>query len=260
MWKAIRAVGTNAPMSRRFSTVGIHTLWKATDRPGSRHRVRSAHAPGRPQGSAPPPRALSHPVPTLPAWIEPAGQEADVARRGVTVERWPAEDGRPPVEIQRSRRRRKTVSAYARDGVIVVQVPAALSPDREREVVADLVDRVTGRQRAREVGGDQQLAARAARLADRYLDGVRPTSVRWSDRMQRRFGSCDQADGDIRISRRLARCPAYVLDAILIHELAHLQASGHGRRFRSLVARYPHHDRAEGFLEGMRHAAAGNTL
>lgn len=183
-----------------------------------------------------------------------------MARRGVTVERWPAEDGRPEIELQRSRRRRKTVSAYARDGVVVVQIPAGLPPLREEEIVADLVDRVTGSRRADAVGGDEQLAARAAELADRYLDGVRPSSVRWSDRMHRRYGSCSQADGDIRISRRLARCPEYVLDAILVHELAHLQASGHGPRFRSLVARYPHHARAEGFLEGMRHAAAGNEL
>ncbi len=183
-----------------------------------------------------------------------------MARRGVTVERWAAEDGRPEIEVQRSRRRRKTVSAYARDGVIVVQVPAGLPPDRELELIDDLVDRVTGRQRAREVGGDEELAARAARLADRYLDGVRPASVRWSDRMQRRYGSCTQVDGDIRISRKLARCPEYVLDAIIVHELAHLQAGGHGPRFRSLVARYPHHDKAQGFLEGMRHAAAGNQL
>lgn len=183
-----------------------------------------------------------------------------MARRGVTVERWPAQQGRPEVELQRSRRRRKSVSAYGRDGVVVVQVPAGLPHHREQEIVADLVDRVTGRQRAREVGGDDGLAERAARLADRYLDGVRPTSVRWSDRMQRRYGSCTQADGEIRISRRLARCPEYVLDAILVHELAHLQADGHGPRFRSLVERYPHHARAEGFLDGMRHAAAGNTL
>lgn len=188
-----------------------------------------------------------------------------MARRGVTVERRPGRidpDGErlPPIEIQRSRRRRKTVNAYARDGVIVVQVPAALPRDREDEIVADMVDRVSGRARVEEVDGDEVLAARAAHLADRYLDGVRPTSVRWSDRMRRRYGSCATVDGDIRISRRLARCPDYVLDAVLIHELAHLQAPGHGRDFEDLVARFPHHDRAEGFLEGMAHAAAGNSL
>lgn len=188
-----------------------------------------------------------------------------MARRGVTVERRPGGTGpdgepRPPIEIQRSRRRRKTVSAYARDGVIVVQVPAGLPRDREEVLVADLVDRVTGRERAEEVGGDEELAARAAHLADRYLDGVRPTSVRWSDRMRRRYGACGSIDGDIRISRRLARCPDYVIDAVLIHELAHLQAPGHGRDFTELVSRFPHHERAEGFLEGMAHAAAGNSL
>lgn len=173
------------------------------------------------------------------------------------IERRPAVDGRPPVEVQRSTRRRRTVSAYARDGVVVVQVPAGLPRDREHVLVEQLVDRVTGRLRAAEVGGDDELASRARALADRYLDGVRPVSVVWSDRMSRRYGSCGSVDGDIRISRRLARCPGYVLDAVLVHEMAHLQAADHGPAFRELVARYPRYERARGFLEGLEHAAAG---
>lgn len=173
-----------------------------------------------------------------------------------TVERVPADGDRPPLELVRSTRRRRSASAFSRDGVIVVQLPAGLPRPRERQLVDDLVDKVTGRLRAETVGGDDALAARASELADTYLDGVRPTSVTWSDRMRRRWASCTQADGTIRVSRRLATAPAYVLDAVLVHELAHLQADGHGADFQELVARFPHTERATGFLEGLQHADA----
>jgi hypothetical protein len=183
----------------------------------------------------------------------PARRSAGPTR---TVERVAARDGRPPLELVRSTRRHRSASAFARDGVIVVQLPAGLGRDRERRLVDDLVAKVTGRLRAETVGGDEALAARAAELADTYLDGVRPRSVTWSGRMRRRWASCTQADGTIRVSRRLATAPEWVLDAVLVHELAHLQADGHGPDFRALVARFPHAERARGFLEGWQHAEA----
>jgi predicted metal-dependent hydrolase len=99
-------------------------------------------------------------------------------------------------------------------------------------------------------GGDAALRCRADRLADRYLDGVRASDVRWSPRMQHRWGSCTPATGRIRISDRLAVVPDLVLDYVLVHELAHLLVSGHPPRFHALVARYPHVDRARGYLDG----------
>ena len=141
-----------------------------------------------------------------------------------------------------------------------MQLPAGLPARRERELVDQLVDKVVGRLRAETVGGDDELASRATELADRYLDGVRPASVTWSDRMERRWGSCTQADGTIRISRRLATMPAYVLDAVLVHELAHLQAAAHGPDFQELVDRFPQTERAWGFLEGFQHADARAAL
>jgi predicted metal-dependent hydrolase len=156
----------------------------------------------------------------------------------------------PPLEIHRSHRRRRSASAAPRDGVIVVRLPAGLPSAEEERMVADLVRRVTGAARARTRGGDAELERRAAALADRYLDGVRPTSVRWSARMRRRYGSCTPAEASIRISRELASAPAYVLDHVLVHELAHLQEPGHGPPFRALVERYPDAARATGWLEG----------
>ena len=122
--------------------------------------------------------------------------------------------------------------------------------------MARLVDRVSGRARVDRVGGDDALAARAAVLADRHLDGVRPASITWSSRMRRRWGSCTPAEGTIRISRALAAFPDWVLDYVLVHELAHLVEPGHGAAFHALVDRYPHAARARGFLEGVQFADA----
>ncbi len=171
----------------------------------------------------------------------------------MTPELRPSRAGDPPIEIHRSQRRRRSASASARDGVIVVRLPAGMSPHDEQQTVSRLVRKVTGQQKAAERGGDDALHQRANALADRYLDGVRATSVRWSSRMTRQHGSCTPSDGTIRISSELARAPDYVLDAVLVHELAHLHVSGHTAAFKQLLNRYPHAQRAQGWLEG--HAA-----
>ena len=90
--------------------------------------------------------------------------------------------------------------------------------------------------------------SRRARALARRHDLPLPVRVEWSDRQQARWGSCDPADGVIRVSRRLAAFPIWVLDYVLVHELAHLAVADHGPRFQALVARYPAAERAVGFL------------
>ena len=96
-------------------------------------------------------------------------------------------DGAPtssmPVEVIRSRRRRKTVQAVVVDGVIRVHMPAWMSKEEEHEYVASLVGRLEKRFRSEHVDVD----ARARVLARRY-DLPEPTSVVWSDRQRRSVG------------------------------------------------------------------------
>jgi predicted metal-dependent hydrolase len=48
-----------------------------------------------------------------------------------------------------------------------------------------------------------------------------------------------------------APSPGYVLDYVIVHELAHLVEHGHGPKFKDLEDRFPQRERAEGFLEAM---------
>jgi hypothetical protein len=155
----------------------------------------------------------------------------------------PARAASLPVEVVRSRRRRSTVEARVVDGVIRVSVPASMSANEEAEYVSDVVAKLERKYRSNHV----DLATRAARLARSY--GLpEPRSVRWSSNQRSRWGSCSVQSGDIRISTRLSDCPTWVLDYVLVHELAHLVEYGHGPRFDALVDRYPKAERAKGFL------------
>lgn len=147
------------------------------------------------------------------------------------------------VEVIRSRRRRKTVQAVESDGVVRVLIPATMSRVDEERWVAQMVSRLE-RRRATPA---TDLAARAAVLAGRYRL-PKPVDVRWVDNQQSRWASCTPDDGVIRVSSRLAGFPAWVLDYVLVHELAHLVEPGHDRAFWALVNRYRRAERARGFL------------
>jgi predicted metal-dependent hydrolase len=162
--------------------------------------------------------------------------------------------GTQDVEVRRSRRRRRTVSAYRDGGRVVVLIPASFSPAEEARWVERMVARLATGERRRPAT-DAALTERATRLSARYLGGhARPASVRWVSTMGRRWASCTPADGTIRVSDRLRDVPAHVLDYVLLHELAHLLVPGHGPGFWRLLGSYPRLERARGFLDGLAHA------
>lgn len=148
-----------------------------------------------------------------------------------------------PVEVIRSRRRRKTVQAEVVDGTIRVSMPASMSAADEREYVTYFVDRLDRRYRSAHVDLEQ----RARELAARH-DLPAPASVRWSTTQRKRWGSCSIEARTIRVSSRLGDWPSWVLDYVLVHELAHLVEPNHSPAFHALVARYPLAERATGFL------------
>jgi len=150
---------------------------------------------------------------------------------------------RLPIEVIRSTKRRRTVSAAIVDGVIRIRMPAHLTTEEEAEFVHDLAGRLERRWFSDHVDLDE----RATRLAARY--GLpTPSSIRWVTNQNARWGSCSIASREIRISDRLAAYPPWVLDYVLVHELAHLVVPDHSPAFRALVDRYPRAERARGYL------------
>jgi predicted metal-dependent hydrolase len=167
----------------------------------------------------------------------------------------PQSRGPGAVEVRRSSRRRRTVSAYREGDRTVVLIPARMSEAEEQRWVRVMLDKLAA-QESKRMLGDAELAARAEWLSEQYLGGrARPASVRWVTNQNTRWGSCTPSEGSIRLSHRLQGMPEYVVDYVLVHELAHLLVPGHGQRFWRLLEAYPRTERARGYLEGV--VAAG---
>jgi predicted metal-dependent hydrolase len=147
------------------------------------------------------------------------------------------------VTVIRSRKRTRSSAARVIDGRIEVRIPAWMSAQEEHETVSSLVARLSRRDDAARI----DLMTRARRLARRH-DLPLPASIAWASNQAARWGSCSIETADIRISDRLARFPIWVLDAVIVHELAHLVEPDHSPAFWAVVNRYPKAERALGFL------------
>lgn len=155
----------------------------------------------------------------------------------------------PHIEVRVSTRRKKTAAAHWEGDRIVVMVPSNLRGLERERMVEELARRLE-RHRPHFHGSDAQLAERARQLGRRYLGGVEPSSIRWSAAQLKRWGSCTIGSGEIRISERLRAAPGWVVDAVIVHELAHLIEPSHSARFAELEGRYPRRRDADLFLEG----------
>ncbi len=156
---------------------------------------------------------------------------------------------RPEVEIRASTRRTKTGNAHWSGSRIIVQIPARMRGRVRDQFVDDLVERLMS-QRPGTLGHDAALQERAVTLAELYNDGVEPASVRWVNNQRQRWASCSPATKEIRVSSRLRQCPDWVIDAVLVHELAHLQEIDHSTAFYAISDRHPRQRECALFLEG----------
>lgn len=164
----------------------------------------------------------------------------------------------PKVVVRRSARRKRTVTAYRDADTIVVLIPQRMTKADERVYVKDMVAKVLAREsRTGAPRGDEALGRRADELSEQYLApqlgyAPKPASVAWVLNQNHRWGSCTPSSGTIRLSHRMQPMPAWVVDYVLLHELAHLVEAAHSRRFWRLVNVFPDADKAQGYLEGFQ--------
>ncbi len=147
------------------------------------------------------------------------------------------------VEIIRSTRRKKTAQARLVGTTVVVRVPARM-PEAE---VASMVEHFRERYERQHDARELELDRRAAALAATYELPL-PTSIRWVSNQRFRWGSCTPTQYSIRLSDRLSSFPDWVIDYVIVHELAHLAEANHSPAFWALVERYPLTERARGYL------------
>ena len=154
------------------------------------------------------------------------------------------------IEVVRSKKRRRTVSAQMHGDVLRVSIPSWMSKTEEATNVAEMVRRFKRKIATQEV----DLTDRARILAKRY-SLLTPNSIEWAENLTSVWGLCTPSTKTIRMSTRLVGFPSWVLDYVIVHELAHLHVSGHGPDFWEITRRYEKTERAIGYLI----AKAGDT-
>ena len=101
--------------------------------------------------------------------------------------------------------------------------------------------------RAPRPAGVVNLPSRALTLGAEF--GIPVTGlvdIKWA-RLPRSWGRCEK-NNTILIADHAAKVPTWVLDAIIVHELAHLSYRDHGPEFEAITALYPHTDQAHGYI------------
>ena len=153
------------------------------------------------------------------------------------------------IEVQVNRRLRRSYRWRIAGDRLIVERPSQASERDLRATLGVIRDRAAAYLRRQTAHTDAALLARARRLLARYFP-ERPAlrAVSWSARQHKRHGSCTSGTGAIRLSASLQRYPAWVLDYVLVHELAHLLHPDHSPAFWAVVNRYPLAERARGFL------------
>ena len=147
------------------------------------------------------------------------------------------------VQVVRSTRRRRTVGAELKGDVLKVALPSWMSAAEEAQWV------------------EKMSASFRRKLSTERIDLPAPSRQPWRSATTCRArprsagpttcapgGVRAPRTGSIRISTRLAAFPDWVIDYVIVHELCHLRARGHGPDFWALVERYPKAERAIGYL------------
>jgi hypothetical protein len=164
------------------------------------------------------------------------------------------------IKIIRSPRRKKTISAKLVGDELLVYLPEGLSEEEENKWIAKMTERLEKRKKKRKLNADGYLTRRAHELNRKYFYGkLRIKSIEYVTNQDSRFGSCTPRLRTIRISDRIAEMPSWVVDYVIIHELAHFMQPNHSKAFWRLVNQYKYAERARGFLlaKGMEEDKVG---
>ncbi|WP_343212717.1 M48 metallopeptidase family protein [Arthrobacter sp. H41] len=140
-----------------------------------------------------------------------------------------------------------------------MSIPAHFSLSQEDEWVARMVQRM-GEKYPPGLSPDsdapaEELLDRARELAGSFLGGRGvPDTIGWVTNQNSRWASATPARKSIRLSVKLRGMPDWVVDYVILHEMAHLIEPSHNARFWNLLTAYPRTETAKAFLSGVSFA------
>ena len=153
------------------------------------------------------------------------------------------------IKIIRSNRRKKTIGAKIVEGKLHIYLPADTSEKDEKKWIEKMIDWHEKYKKRTKLNTDDTLRNRARKMNKKYFGGKLKFEIKYVTNQNRgRFGSCSCRSRRIRLSHRLSDMPKWVLDYVIVHELAHLVHPNHSKEFWEVVHQYKYTERAIGYL------------
>ncbi|MCK5760063.1 MAG: M48 family metallopeptidase [Candidatus Delongbacteria bacterium] len=162
------------------------------------------------------------------------------------------------VVIQRSKRRKKTLQAVLKGDTVKVLVPFTTGDIEINKFLDKFLKKLERKNII--LNNDKELLSRANKLKKKFIPDAPDFTIVFQESLKRTWGKCFTNQRKIVINPVLATYPKWVLDFVIVHEIAHLLIPNHGKEFRELVDRFKLKERAVGFLmaKGMKEELIDN--
>ncbi|PID29536.1 MAG: hypothetical protein CR982_02400 [Candidatus Cloacimonadota bacterium] len=150
--------------------------------------------------------------------------------------------------VKRSKKRRKTVQIQIKDDEIIVLAPESISNEELNFFIEKAVSNFEKKKSIK--NSENYLKERALFLKKKFfVENLPNFELYYSTKMGRgSWGICYSSRGVITLNHKLSTYPEWVLDYVIVHEMAHFIYQDHSRKFWEIVSRYPLKERAIGFL------------
>lgn len=156
------------------------------------------------------------------------------------------------LELCVTRKRVKNINVRLVGNELRVSAPRWVSNRELDEAIITLARRMIRRERARKINHSDSALELARRVARRFPKPPEIVAARFSTQQVSRWGSYSTRTRTIQLNAALRQMPSWVLEAVVAHELAHIDHPDHSPAFWALLRKIcPQTDRARAFLEGV---------
>jgi predicted metal-dependent hydrolase len=146
----------------------------------------------------------------------------------------------------------KNVNARLAGSTLSVSAPHTMGQEALDEAILKLARRLIRRAHASRINEAEDALKLARKVAKRFPKEPSIQRVVFVTTQRKRWGSYSTRSKTVRLNAALRRMPAWVLEAVVAHELSHTFHADHSRAFWNLLRSVcPETERAEAFLAGV---------